>query len=126
MRQNGPDADVLIIYAKTDPKGASKGITTFIVEKGFEGFSIAQKLDKLGMRGSHTGEVRSLSLSIYRDFDVQSSVTKADRVSSNFSSCSRIVSYLLRTYWARLEEVQESSCRDSISNESFFRGVPSV
>ncbi|GAA5967307.1 hypothetical protein JCM3765_005597 [Sporobolomyces pararoseus] len=54
---NGPDADVLIIYAKTDPKGASKGITTFIVEKGFEGFSIAQKLDKLGMRGSHTGEL---------------------------------------------------------------------
>ncbi|GAA6019810.1 hypothetical protein JCM11491_000279 [Sporobolomyces phaffii] len=55
---NGPDADVLIVYAKTDSKGApSKGITTFIVEKGFEGFSIAQKLDKLGMRGSHTGEL---------------------------------------------------------------------
>ncbi|GAA5853141.1 hypothetical protein JCM3766R1_005364 [Sporobolomyces carnicolor] len=54
---NGPDADVLIVYAKTDPQGGSKGITTFIIEKGFEGFSIAQKLDKLGMRGSHTGEL---------------------------------------------------------------------
>ncbi|GAA6061852.1 hypothetical protein JCM10212_001285, partial [Sporobolomyces blumeae] len=54
---NGPDADVLIVYAKTDPSAGSKGITTFIIEKGFEGFSIAQKLDKLGMRGSHTGEL---------------------------------------------------------------------
>ncbi|GAA5862655.1 hypothetical protein JCM1840_002625 [Sporobolomyces johnsonii] len=54
---NGPDADVLIVYAKTDPSAGSKGITTFIVEKGFEGFSVAQKLDKLGMRGSNTGEL---------------------------------------------------------------------
>jgi len=54
---NGPDADVLVIYAKTDPDAGPKGITAFLVEKGFKGFSIAQKLDKLGMRGSHTGEL---------------------------------------------------------------------
>ncbi|GAA5874501.1 hypothetical protein JCM8547_007379 [Rhodosporidiobolus lusitaniae] len=54
---NGPDADVLIVYAKTDPGAGSKGITAFIVEKGFEGFSTAQKLDKLGMRGSNTCEL---------------------------------------------------------------------
>ncbi|GAB3350801.1 isovaleryl-CoA dehydrogenase [Lysobacter tyrosinilyticus] len=54
---NGPDADVLVVYAKTDPAAGSKGITTFIVEKGFKGFSTAQKLDKLGMRGSNTCEL---------------------------------------------------------------------
>nr|CAX83860.1 Isovaleryl-CoA dehydrogenase [uncultured bacterium] len=54
---NGPDADVLVVYAKTDPAAGSKGITTFLVEKGFKGFSVAQKLDKLGMRGSNTGEL---------------------------------------------------------------------
>lgn len=54
---NGPDADVLVIYAKTDPDAGSRGITAFLVEKGFKGFSCAQKLDKLGMRGSHTGEL---------------------------------------------------------------------
>jgi isovaleryl-CoA dehydrogenase len=54
---NGPDADVLIVYAKTTPAAASKGITAFIVEKGFPGFSTAQKLDKLGMRGSNTCEL---------------------------------------------------------------------
>ncbi len=54
---NGPDADVMVIYAKTDPEAGSKGITAFLVEKGFKGFSVAQKLDKLGMRGSHTGEL---------------------------------------------------------------------
>ncbi len=54
---NGPDADVLVIYAKTDPDAGSKGITAFLVEKDFKGFSVAQKLDKLGMRGSHTGEL---------------------------------------------------------------------
>jgi len=54
---NGPDADTLIIYAKTDPDGGSKGITAFIVEKDFKGFSTAQKLDKLGMRGSNTCEL---------------------------------------------------------------------
>jgi isovaleryl-CoA dehydrogenase len=54
---NGPDADVLVVYAKTDPTAGSKGITAFIVEKGFKGFSTAQKLDKLGMRGSNTCEL---------------------------------------------------------------------
>ena len=54
---NGPDADVLVVYAKTDPSGKSRGITTFIVEKDFPGFSTAQKLDKLGMRGSNTCEL---------------------------------------------------------------------
>ena len=54
---NGPDADTLVVYAKTDPQAHQRGITAFIIEKGFEGFSVAQKLDKLGMRGSHTGEL---------------------------------------------------------------------
>jgi isovaleryl-CoA dehydrogenase len=54
---NGPDADVLVIYAKTDLQAGSKGITAFIVEKDFPGFSTAQKLDKLGMRGSNTCEL---------------------------------------------------------------------
>ncbi len=54
---NGPDADVLVVYAKTDPAAASKGITAFLVEKGFKGFTTAQKLDKLGMRGSNTCEL---------------------------------------------------------------------
>lgn len=53
---NGPDADVIVVYAKTDPQAGSKGMTTFIVEKSF-GFKVAQKLDKLGMRGSNTGEL---------------------------------------------------------------------
>jgi isovaleryl-CoA dehydrogenase len=54
---NGPDADVLVIYAKTDPAAGPRGITAFLVEKGFRGFSAAQKLDKLGMRGSNTCEL---------------------------------------------------------------------
>lgn len=54
---NGPDADVLIVYAKTDPKAEAHGITAFIIEKDFKGFSTAQKLDKLGMRGSSTCEL---------------------------------------------------------------------
>ena len=54
---NGPDADVLVVYAKTDPQAHSKGITAFIVERAFKGFSTAQKLDKLGMRGSNTCEL---------------------------------------------------------------------
>jgi len=54
---NGPDADTLVIYAKTDPDGGPRGVTAFLVEKGFEGFSTAQKLDKLGMRGSNTCEL---------------------------------------------------------------------
>jgi isovaleryl-CoA dehydrogenase len=54
---NGPDADVLVVYAKTDPQAGPRGITAFLVEKGMKGFSCAQKLDKLGMRGSNTGEL---------------------------------------------------------------------
>lgn len=54
---NGPDADVLVVYAKTDPAAGSKGITAFLIEKGFDGFTTAQKLDKLGMRGSNTCEL---------------------------------------------------------------------
>ena len=54
---NGPDADILVIYAKTDPEAGPRGITAFIVEKDFPGFSTAQKLDKLGMRGSNTSEL---------------------------------------------------------------------
>ncbi|KAG9292840.1 hypothetical protein G9A89_016202 [Geosiphon pyriformis] len=54
---NGPDADLLVVYAKTDSKAGAHGITAFLVEKGFEGFFTAQKLDKLGMRGSNTCEL---------------------------------------------------------------------
>jgi len=54
---NGPDADVLVVYAKTDPDAGAKGITAFLVEKGMKGFSAAQKLDKLGMRSSPTSEL---------------------------------------------------------------------
>ncbi len=54
---NGPHADTLVVYAKTEPEAASRGVTAFIVEKDFPGFSCAQKLDKLGMRGSDTGEL---------------------------------------------------------------------
>ncbi|WP_202807712.1 isovaleryl-CoA dehydrogenase [Pseudomonas rhizosphaerae] len=61
---NGPDCDVLVVYAKTDMAAGAKGITAFIVEKGSPGFSVAQKLDKLGMRGSHTGEL------VFQDVEV--------------------------------------------------------
>jgi len=54
---NGPDADTLVVYAKTDVTAGPRGITAFLIEKGMKGFSVAQKLDKLGMRGSHTGEL---------------------------------------------------------------------
>ena len=54
---NGPDADTLVVYAKTDPEGGSKGITAFIVEKSMKGFSTSPHFDKLGMRGSNTAEL---------------------------------------------------------------------
>ncbi len=54
---NGPDAGTLLVYAKTQPTMGSRGITAFIIERGMKGFSVAQKLDKLGMRGSNTGEL---------------------------------------------------------------------
>jgi isovaleryl-CoA dehydrogenase len=61
---NGPDADTLVVYAKTDVSAGPKGITAFLIEKGFAGFSTAQKLDKLGMRGSNTCEL------VFRDCEV--------------------------------------------------------
>jgi isovaleryl-CoA dehydrogenase len=61
---NGPDADTLVVYAKTDPERGAGGITAFIVEKGMRGFSVGRKLDKLGMRGSHTSEL------VFRDCEV--------------------------------------------------------
>src|SRR6185503_10896456 len=61
---NGPDADTLVVYAKTDPNVGPRGITAFLIEKGMKGFSTAQKLDKLGMRGSDTGEL------IFQDCEV--------------------------------------------------------
>jgi len=61
---NGPDADTLVVYAKTRPERGGSGITALLVEKGMKGFSVAQKLDKLGMRGSHTGEL------VFRDCEV--------------------------------------------------------
>jgi isovaleryl-CoA dehydrogenase len=54
---NGPDADTLVVYAKTDPDLGARGVTAFLIEKNMKGFACAQKLDKLGMRGSHTGEL---------------------------------------------------------------------
>ena len=54
---NGPDADVLVVYAKTDVEAGSRGISAFLIERGFKGFKSAEKLDKLGMRGSNTGEL---------------------------------------------------------------------
>jgi isovaleryl-CoA dehydrogenase len=61
---NGPDADTLVVYAKTDPEAGSRGITAFLIEKGFKGFSTGIKLDKLGMRGSNTAEL------IFQDCEV--------------------------------------------------------
>jgi isovaleryl-CoA dehydrogenase len=54
---NGPDADTLVVYAKSEPELGARGVSAFLIEKGMKGFSVAQKLDKLGMRGSHTGEL---------------------------------------------------------------------
>ena len=64
---NGPDADVMVVYAKTNPELGAKGITAFIVEKGMEGFGTAQKLDKLGMRGSNTGEMTFNNVHVPRE-----------------------------------------------------------
>ncbi|MCI4430434.1 MAG: isovaleryl-CoA dehydrogenase [Burkholderiales bacterium] len=61
---NGPDADTLVVYAKTDPQMGARGVTAFLIERGMRGFSIAQKLDKLGMRGSPTGEL------VFKDVEV--------------------------------------------------------
>jgi isovaleryl-CoA dehydrogenase len=61
---NGPTADTLVVYAKTDPEREARGITAFVIERGMAGFSVAQKLDKLGMRGSDTGEL------VFQDVEV--------------------------------------------------------
>ena len=61
---NGPDADTLVVYAKTEPELGARGVTAFLIEKGMKGFSCAQKLNKLGMRGSHTGEL------VFQDVEV--------------------------------------------------------
>ena len=61
---NGPDADTLVVYAKSEPELGARGVTAFLIEKSMKGFSIAQKLDKLGMRGSHTGEL------VFQDVEV--------------------------------------------------------
>ena len=61
---NGPDADTMVVYAKTEPELGARGVTAFIVEKGMKGFSTAQKLDKLGMRGSHTGEMLFVNVEV--------------------------------------------------------------
>jgi isovaleryl-CoA dehydrogenase len=77
---NGPDADVLVVYAKTDINADSHGITAFLIEKGFKGFSTAQKLDKLGMRGSNTSEL------VFRDCEVP-----ADNVLGTLNAGARIL-----------------------------------
>jgi isovaleryl-CoA dehydrogenase len=64
---NSPDADTLVVYAKTEPQAGSKGITAFLIERGFKGFSVPQKLDKLGMRGSETGELLFVDCDVPED-----------------------------------------------------------
>ena len=64
---NGPDADTLVVYAKTEPEMGARGVTAFLIEKDMPGFSVSQKLDKLGMRGSHTGEL------VFKDVEVPES-----------------------------------------------------
>lgn len=124
---NGPDADVLIVYAKTEPEKASKGITTFMcvsrvalptlrsgpsdesatvhvcsIEKGFEGFSTSQKLDKLGMRGSNTCEVCLGVLSFSRWARTpREYLTDTLLPTCFFSLFSRTALFRLRTFWER-------------------------
>jgi isovaleryl-CoA dehydrogenase len=77
---NGPDADTLVVYAKTAPELGARGVTAFLIEKGMPGFSVAQKLDKLGMRGSHTGEL------VFRDVEVP-----ADHVLGELNGGARVL-----------------------------------
>lgn len=76
---NGPDAHTIIVYAKTEPNAGSKGITAFIVDTSAKGFSVAQKLDKLGMRGSNTGELVFEDVFVPRE-DVLGEANKGVRV----------------------------------------------
>src|SRR5438876_4573603 len=71
---NGPDAHTLVVYAKTDPAAGPRGITAFLIEKGYQGFSTAQKLDKLGMRGSNTCEL------VFQDCEVPAANVLGDIV----------------------------------------------
>jgi len=77
---NGPDADTMVVYAKTEPELGARGVTAFIVEKGMKGFSTAQKLDKLGMRGSHTGEM------VFQDVEVP-----ADHILGNLNGGAKVL-----------------------------------
>jgi isovaleryl-CoA dehydrogenase len=76
---NGPDADTLVVYGKTEPELGAAGITAFLIEKGMKGFSVAQKLDKLGMRGSHTGELVFENVEVPRE-NVLGEVNRGVRV----------------------------------------------
>ena len=93
---NGPDADTYIIYAKTEPDAGSRGITAFIVERGFPGFSQGKKLDKLGMRGSNTAEL------IFEDCPVP----------------------VRRMYLAKSMLGSRCSCQDSTTNAQCSRAAP--
>ncbi|MDP1967653.1 MAG: isovaleryl-CoA dehydrogenase [Burkholderiaceae bacterium] len=77
---NGPDADTLVVYAKTEPELGARGVTAFLIEKGMKGFSVAQKLNKLGMRGSHTGEL------VFRDVEVS-----ADNILGGLNGGARVL-----------------------------------
>ena len=100
---NGPDADVLVVYARTDPH-ASKlqhGVTAFIVERGFDGFSTAQKLDKLGMRGSNTAEL------VFEDCKVPGNLSSVPFNSSFFITklyCTKIIINCSYKYSRRSEQ----------------------
>jgi isovaleryl-CoA dehydrogenase len=87
---NGPDADTLVVYAKTAPELGPKGVTAFIVEKGMPGFGVAQKLDKLGMRGSHTGELVFQDVEVPAD-NVLGEVGGGARVLMSGLDCERAV-----------------------------------
>ena len=92
---NGPTADTLVVYAKTDPAAGPRGITAFLIEKGFKGFSTHQKLDKLGMRGSDTCEL------VFEDCEVRR-----------------------RTCWVRSARASTCSCRASITSAPCWPPAP--
>lgn len=91
---NGPDADVLVVYAKTDPSAGPKGITAFLVEKSYKGFSTSPKLDKLGMRGSNTCEL------VFEDVEVPGTLPYVTILSTN-----ALLDIQRKMFWERLERV---------------------
>jgi len=103
---NGPDCDVLVVYAKTDPELGARGMTAFIVEKGMKGFSVAQKLDKLGMRGSHTGEL------VFENVEVPV---------ENISPAARSASCRPAWTWSRRTSTTASSSARALANSSSSR-----